>query len=388
MKCVLCIESAPIGELLAIVTHHFNDSKACKNKISMRQLIRFLTLFSTIFLINYNGYGQRTDDDYSSKIDSLIQTTNPRTFNGVIIITQKGKKKYSKAYGYSDFDKKIPLTLKDNFRIQSNSKQITAVLILKEVEKGTLILDKPIKTYLTDLKQQWSDTVTVHQLLNMSAGIVNLNKPLAFKPGTDFYYSNPAYGLLGRLIEKVTGKKYIEVANNLFKELKMKNTHCYEIGNTNNGLINGYWFSKDSISLVDFKTLNFTNESWANFIPAGGIISNAIDLNTWDTKLHNGEILQTKSYVSMVNSTIVDSDFTFSEKKSNYGYGVNINEEEPVKYIGHAGRGVGFVSLKFYVPSKKLEVIILENVYHRDTNIVYYFEKSIRQIVMNSNLVK
>jgi D-alanyl-D-alanine carboxypeptidase len=354
----------------------------------MRQLIRLLTLFYTILLIHHNGYGQKTIDDYSSKIDSLIQTTNPRSFNGVILITQKGETKYSKTIGYSDFDKKIPLTLKDNFRIQSNSKQITAVLVLLEVEKGNLSLDKPIKTYLTDLKQPWADTVTVHQLLNMSAGIVNLDKPLAFKPGTDFYYSNPAYGLLGRLIEKVTGKKYIEVANNLFKELKMKNTYCYEIDKTNNNLANGYWQVKDSISLVDFKTLNFTNESWANFIPAGGIISNAIDLNTWDTKLHSGKILQTKSYVSMVNSTIVDSDFTFSEKKSNYGYGVNINEGEPVKYIGHAGRGIGFVSLKIYVPSKELDVIILENIYHRDTNIVYFFEKNIRQIVMNSNLAK
>lgn len=354
----------------------------------MRQLIRLITLFSTILLIHYNGYGQKTIDDYSSKIDSLIQTTNPRRFNGVILITQKGKTKYSKTIGYSDFEKRIPLTLKDNFRIQSNSKQITAVLILIEVEKGNLSLDKPIKTYLTDLTQPWADTVTVHQLLNMSAGIVNLDKPLAFKPGTDFYYSNPAYGLLGRLIEKVTGKKYIEAANDLFKKLKMKNTFCYEIDKPNPGLIIGYWLSKDSTSLVDFKTLNFTNESWTNFVPAGGIISNAIDLNTWDTKLHSGKILQAKSYVSMVNSIIVDSDFTFSEKKSNYGYGVNINEEEPIKYIGHAGRGIGFVSLKIYVPSKKLDIIILENIYNRDTNIVYFFEKNIRQIVINSNLVK
>jgi len=354
----------------------------------MKLIIKILTLFISILSFSHNGHGQQRNDDYSFKIDSLIQTTNPRSFNGVVLITQKGKIKYSKTIGYSDFDRKIPMTLRDNFRIQSNSKQITAVLILKEVEKGKISLDKPIKTYLTDLEQEWADTVTVHQLLNMSAGITNLDKPLAFKPGTDFYYSNPAYGLLGRLLEKITGKKYIDVANDLFKELKMKNTNCYEIDKTDNDLISGYWVTKDSTSLVDFKALNFTNESWTNFIPAGGIISNAIDLSNWDTKLHNGKILQTKSYVSMVNSIIVDSDFTFSEKKSNYGYGVNINEEEPVKYIGHAGRGIGFVSLKIYVPSKKLDVIILENIYHRDTNIVYYFEKSIRQIIMNSSLVK
>jgi D-alanyl-D-alanine carboxypeptidase len=349
--------------------------------------LSFIGCSSNINKINSENRKGPTDD-YSAKIDSLIQTTSPRGFNGVILITQNGKTKYSKAFGYSNFENKIPLTLKDNFRIQSNSKQITAVLILKEVEKGNVSLEKPITTYLPDLKQPWADSVTVHQLLNMSAGIVGLDKPLAFKPGTGFHYSNPAYGLLGRLIEKITGKKFIEVANNLFKELGMNNTYCYEIDKPNSGLINGYWVLKDSINLVNFKSLNFTDETWTNFIPAGGIISNAIDLNSWDTKLHNGKILQTKSYVAMVNSTIIDSDFTFSEKKSNYGYGVNINEEEPIKYIGHAGRGIGFVSLKFYVPAKKLDVIILENTYYRDNNIVYYFEKNIRQIVMNSNLVK
>ncbi|MGE8378040.1 MAG: serine hydrolase domain-containing protein [Sphingobacterium sp.] len=353
----------------------------------MKLTINFLGFFFSTLLLSSGVYGQRIDD-YSSKIDSLIQTANPRTFNGVILITENGKTKYAKAFGYSNMERKVPISLEDNFRIQSNSKQITAVLILKEVEKGNISLDKPIGTYLTDLKQQWADTVTVHQLLNMSAGIVSLDKPLAFKPGTGFYYSNPAYGLLGRLIESTTGRKYVDVANSLFKELKMKNTYCYEIGKTIPGLINGYVRSKDSISLVDFKTLNFTNEFWSNFIPTGGIISNVTDLNLWDTKLHNGKILKTTSYVAMVNSTNIDPDFTFSEKKSKYGYGVNINEEEPIKYIGHGGRGLGFVSLKIYVPAKKLNLIILENTYDRNTDIVYFFEKNIRRIVMNSSLVK
>jgi len=51
-----------------------------------------------------------------------------------------------------------------------------------------------------------------------------------------------------------------------------------------------------------------------------------------------------------------------------------------MKYIGHAGRGIGFVSLKFYVPARELDVIILENVYSRDNDIVYHFEKNIRKI--------
>lgn len=74
----------------------------------MKQIVKFLNLIFSTLCISYGVYGQQLNDDYSTKIDSLIQTTNPRGFNGVILITQNGKIKYSKAVGYSDFEKKYP----------------------------------------------------------------------------------------------------------------------------------------------------------------------------------------------------------------------------------------------------------------------------------------
>jgi D-alanyl-D-alanine carboxypeptidase len=58
----------------------------------MRQTFRLLTIFIATLLVSCNGYGQKKDN-YSAKIDSLIKTTSPRSFNGVILITQKGKTK-------------------------------------------------------------------------------------------------------------------------------------------------------------------------------------------------------------------------------------------------------------------------------------------------------
>ncbi len=388
---VLANATEPYTNTLAVIRVKNN-----KYIISMKYIFKISILVFVFIIFSCVENKNKTNnenknqlvDDYSAKIDSLIQTSNPRKFNGVVFITQNGKTKYSKAYGYSNFESKTPITLDDNFRIQSNSKQITAVLALKEVEKGKINLDSTLRTYLPDLKQTWADSVTVHQLMNMSSGVVNIDEPLAFKPGTDFHYSNPAYGLLARIIENSTGRKFKELANATFKELGMDNTYCYEMNNNNNRLTNGYWVSNAELEKVEFNDLNFTEESWTNFIPAGGIISNAHDLNVWDTKLHNGKILKSEIYNLMINSKVVDSDYTFSDKKSNYGYGVNINKGKPYKYIGHTGRGIGFVNLKFYVPEKKLDVIILENIYNRDIDIVYHFEKEIRKIVLNSNLVK
>lgn len=318
----------------------------------------------------------------------MIETTNPRIFNGVILITQNGETKYSKAYGYSNFEMKTPITTKDNFRIQSNSKQVTAVLILKEFENGKIDLKSPIREYLPNIKQTWADTVTVHHLLNMSSGIIALDKSLIFEPGTDYAYSNPAYGLLGRIIENVTGKKYTEVANNLFKQLEMHNSYCYEINKPTKGLINGYRVSNDDFSSVEFNSLGFTEEEWIDFIPGGGIISNLYDLNAWDTKLHNGEILTPDTYKLMISYSIKGQHDAFGNEKIGYGYGLRVYNKKPIKHIGHSGRGIGFASIKFYVPEKDLDVIVLENVYNEDVDIIYHFEKEIRKIVLNSNLIK
>lgn len=331
-------------------------------------------------------------DNYSNRIDSLIQTSKPRSFNGVILITQNGKTKYSKAFGFANFEKKTPLTLENNFRIQSNSKQITAVLTLKEVEKGKIDLQSRIREYLPEIKQPWADTVTVHQLLNMSSGIISIDKPLIFEPGTDYRYSNPAYGILGKIIEKVTGNKYVNLANNLFADQKMNNTFCYEMGMdaNHNMLVNGYTISNGQPELVDFYSIERgrTEEEWNNFIPAGGIISNLEDLNTWDINLHSGKILKPKTYKQMVDYNITGQHDAFGNEKIGYGYGVRIDNKSSFKNIGHAGRGLGFASTKFYIPEKNIDVIMLENVYNSNTDIVYHFEKEIREIVLNSSLLE
>lgn len=339
-------------------------------------------------------------DDYSERIDSLIKTTSPRFFNGVIFISKNGETKYLKEYGYSDFENKTPISIEDKFRIISNSKQVTAVLILKEVEKGKIDLQLPIRTYLPNLKQSWADTVTVHQLLNMSSGIVGIEQPLIFEPGKGYRYSNPGYGLLGRIIEKVTNKTYIQAANDLFRELEMNDTYCYEIDKHNSDLINGYNLKGGELSLIAFDKMGETKESWKDFVPAGGIISTARDLNTWDTKLYKGQILIADYQKMMTTPSNSGPHAAFDNDTIGYAYGLRVHNQHPTPHIGHGGRGFGFVCIKFYVPEKDVDVIIWENIYCRDPdtiagspdaiagNIVYYFENKIRKIVLNSSLVK
>ncbi len=345
----------------------------------MNTISRFSSLLSIVFLFsNCNTFAQKKDN-YAAKIDSLIKVADPK-FNGVILIAQNGKTLYNKSYGFENFETKKPLKLDSQFEIMSNTRQITAVLILKEVEKGRIDLQAPIKKYLPEMKQSWADSVTVHQLLNHTHGILDLEKPLLFKPGTEFKYGNLGYSLLGKIIEATSKKKYSEVSNAFFKELKMKNTFCYSKDKMKD-VVSGYINTNNKFELVE-KTM-ITTES----IASNGIISTVDDLVIWNRNLHKGKLLKPDSYSLLFKYNITAQHSFFGKEKEGYGYGFRIIEKDAVEYVGHTGLGDGFSSVNIYIPKNDLSMIVLENQSNADMDLFYATEIKIRNILFKSDLL-
>ncbi|MGV7106468.1 serine hydrolase domain-containing protein [Flavobacterium sp. U410] len=344
----------------------------------MRHFLKLVFVF--FFCISSNLFAQEKDD-YSISIDNLLKEKSPYSFNGVILVTKKGKIKYSKSYGFTNFDKKKPLTLDHNFEIMSNSKQFTSVLLLKEVEKGNVNLQSPIKNYLPYVTQTWADTVTVHQLLNHTHGIVDIEKPLVFKAGSDFKYGNLSNILLGKIIEFSSKKTYTELAKELFKELNMKHTFCYSKTTIKN-LVSGHLIDKNNYKVVDSTFINTEN------IPADGIITTAEDLFIWNENLHKGKILKPETYQLMTTESAKSQHNVFGKEKMGYGYNIRIVDDNGIQYFGHTGLGDGFSSLNIYVPQYDISIIVLENQMSEDSDLYYYYERKIKDIILKSNLVK
>lgn len=321
-------------------------------------------------------YGQNKPD-YANRIDSLIRSKSPRPFNGVVLITQHGQDKYSKAYGFENIKTRLPLQMDDQFEIMSNTKQITSVLVLKEVEKGKIDLHSPIKKYLPNLTQPWADSVTVHQLLNHTHGIVDIEKPLLFKPGSDFKYGNLSNILLGKIIENTSKKSYTQLANALFKQLKMKNTFCYSKTDRRN-LVSGHINKDNVLTVVQDTFINDEN------LPADGVITTAKDLSIWDNLLHNGKILNPKTYALMTTASAMSQHDVFGKEKMGYGYNIRIVKDNGIEYLGHTGLGDGFASLNIYIPAYDMSIIVLENQMSEESNLYYYFETLIKDIVLQS----
>lgn len=336
--------------------------------------------------MNCNSSKVYSNNDYSKKIDTLIQTKNPRSFNGVILISENGQTKYQKAYGFSDFENRTPMKLNGHFSTMSLAKQITATLVMMEVEKGNINLNAPINTYLKDLDFKWANKVTVHHLLNNSSGIDawKLKENLLFEPGTQFKYSNIGYATLGKILGKVTGKSYEELVTNLFRRCEMTNSY-YPNSINDKFLIKGYSVSKEN-KFTKINEIPFPKE----IFPGSHLIVTAKDLVRWNDCLHNGKLLKNENYQKMIHYSIKNQHSLFSENEIGYGYGLRINDEVKGKEFGHTGfsPAAGFTAVNLYYPSKKLSVIVLENQATENFDIAYYFESEIRKIVLKNNLLK
>ena len=241
-----------------------------------------------------------------------------------------------------------------------------------------MLLTAPIKKYLPKLKQSWADSVTVHQLLTHTHGITSLDKPLAFKTGTQYSYSQIGYDLLAKIIENVSGKSFAEVSNDLFKKYKMYNTFCPFTRNHNN-LVKGY-------SEHENGKLVFETKTFENYVAAGGFISTAADLTLWNDLLYHGKFLKPTTNLMMQTKQPVATRQHPLFGITNYGYGITIDTKENILQLGQTGYSPGFISMSFYFPATQTSLVILDNfVWHtNDLKKTFYYHTEILKILRES----
>lgn len=172
---------------------------------------------------------------------------------GVVV---DGKLVYTGNYGYTDIEKKIPVSSSSLFRIASMSKSFTCMAILKLRDEGRLDLDDPAYLYIPELKNLKYPTadapaITIRHLMTHGAGFPEDNpwgdrqladtdkdlmefigKQISFSnpPGIAYEYSNLGFALQGKIITKVSGIRYQDyIRKNILEPLSMNKT-TYEYG--------------------------------------------------------------------------------------------------------------------------------------------------------------
>src|SRR5690625_21694 len=188
-------------------------------------------------------------------------------------INRKGTRIFDEGYGFRDREARLKSSADTVFGIASMTKSITCSAILKLQEQGKLSVKDPIIEYLPEFqfpRKDYRERITVHHLMTHTSGLPPLSShkyarkrsvdadpsskdygldlisddhppidtyeqlinylseqefvPLG-EPGTQFSYSNDAYGLLGIIITQASGVAYEEyVEKNILQPLQMNNS--------------------------------------------------------------------------------------------------------------------------------------------------------------------
>jgi len=332
-----------------------------------------LTLSIFIFACN-NKVSHLAKPEIGLKIDALL-TKNQ--FNGVILVTEGEETIYQKAVGFSDLNTKKLLKISDQFFIGSISKQITAVLILKEVEKKRIKLSDKISDYLKEIDQPWAKVITIHHLLTHTHGIINLNEPVAFEQGTQFKYSQIGYGLLANILEAINETSFEKITTDFFTKNGLKNTF-YPANKNYKKLVKGYVEGVDG-------SLDFAENSLVEYVAAGGFISTVKDLNKWNQLLHNGQLVSKETLALMRTKYAIRNHPIFGEIA--YGYGLLFKEGAANRQIGALGYVPGFVSACYFYPQLNMNLVILENTARDLNNFKHTFNihTEVMHLVKNHN---
>ena len=293
-----------------------------------------------------------------------------------------GKLIHTSNVGYTEIDKKIPVTPQSDFRISSMTKSFTAMAILKLRDEGKLKLDAPVYLYIPEMKGQSNLTsdapaITIRNLLTHSAGfpednpwgdrqlavrdeamIRMIKKGISFShaPGIAYEYSNMGFAMLGYIIKKVSGQTYEKyITANILIPLGMTHTYWdYKVVPANQ-LAHGY---------------RWLNEQWEEqpllgdgaYGAMGGMITTmddfskyvAFHLSAWparngtETEVVKRSSLREMHHLWNLNQLVANYKYPSGRLCPillGYGYGLNYTRDCDNKIIvGHSGGLPGFGS--------------------------------------------
>ncbi len=146
------------------------------------------------------------------------------------------------AFGAAQPDAKPPsaCTVDTVFDLASITKTFTATLLLQHIEEGKLTLNHELADVLPEAKETPLAALTLKQCATHTSGLPSwkplykssrpalaeiLATPLDKKPGTHYAYSDLGYILLGKVLERLSGKPLdVLVQERICQPLGMKNS--------------------------------------------------------------------------------------------------------------------------------------------------------------------
>jgi CubicO group peptidase (beta-lactamase class C family) len=297
-----------------------------------------------------------------------------------IAVAHRGEIVLEAAFGYADLGAGETLTPRHRFRVASHSKSFTATAIMKLREQGRLTLEDTAGRHVAGLHPDVA-AATLAQLLSHTAGIVRdgpdcgywvdrapfldtgalraeLTAAPAIEATTLLKYSNHGFGLLGLVIEAVTGEPYKTwVEREVVIPAGLAETTADVPLPPGARLARGH----GGKALVGRRPVFPGDASTHALASATGFVSTAADLARFFGQLSpNAErsVLTVASRREMARPQWKDA---WSPLQQSYGLGTISGSFEDWDWFGHSGGFLGYITRTAVIPSQDLSISCLTN---------------------------
>jgi CubicO group peptidase (beta-lactamase class C family) len=289
-------------------------------------------------------------------LDRELTRLERRGMVGQVLVARQGTLTYSRGLGAvhpSAGDRATPIEPTTVFPLLSLTKPFTASAVLALAADRLIDLDDAIGQHISELASPWAD-LSVSALLTHTAGVspqiasrdwsgeprlepitreTFLERVQQFPPqpgrGDRFRYSNVGYGLLGALIESVTGRSFETYLRERLLDLAGLAGIAFGDTDRNDEVVTGriegraHWRYVDQLMLPDGAGFNLR--------ASGELHASAEDILAWWLTLRNGDWLPSEWMAMWLTPRVREPD------GSRYGYGWQFRESRAGRVIGHTG---------------------------------------------------
>ncbi|HEX4242964.1 MAG TPA: serine hydrolase domain-containing protein [Steroidobacteraceae bacterium] len=326
-------------------------------------------------------------------VTDLIRDTGAPAL--AVTMASGGRIIWSKAYGYADLENRIHATVDTPMRIGSISKTMTATAVARAARAGVIDVDRPVRSYLPMLPQQY-DPITLRELGGHLSGIrtylspaehtglkhydspsealgLFIDDPLANPPGTKFLYTSYGFVLLSAAAERAAGRSFRDFVDAyVWKPLHLAHTSLDDFRAIIPGRARQY--EKDAAGRI--VNAAFSDDSYK--YAGSGMLSSSSDLAALGVSLLTDGFLD-----STGRALLFTAQHTSSGESTGYGFGWFVDmpaflernraQIPPEKYaqlsaltrgrrlIWHSGTANGATAMLLLEPSRKTVVAIVCN---------------------------
>ena len=311
--------------------------------------------------------------------DAVDEVARRSGFSGVVRVDRAGETDLMVAYGLADRAHGIPNSVDTRFGTASATKGLTALVVMRLVELGTLDLGTTARSLLGDDLPLVADDVTVEHLLAHRSGIGDYldedehddvratscrfrctpsrrredylavlgGHAQVSAAGERFSYNNGGYVLLALLAERAAGVGYHELVRTLV---------CEPAAMVDTGFLRSDELPGDAA--LGYLTVDGARTNVLHLpvlgVGDGGVYSTAADFSAFWEALFGGRIVAPDLVAEMVRPR---SDWP--EESERYGLGFHLHETGDAVWLEGYDAGVSFLSL--HQPSTALTYTVISN---------------------------